>query len=272
MLIRRLKYFLAGLVNRHPYFWFIAWKIMPHVTCLLPHEKSYYAFKHLALDKDGLFLDVGANNGLSALGFRHINNHYRIFSVEANRYHEPSLSKLKKKIMKFDYLIAGAGNENSQITLYTAIYKGVALHTGASVDLAYLKKALERDFSKHVIEHITYTQQVVNVIRLDDLNLAPDIIKIDAEGFDYQVLLGLKTTITSYRPYVLAEYSPPLQEELETFCLQISYSLFVFENYRNLFVPFDGQRELQTYLGRGTPVNVFLIPSEKVKDLPVGMV
>jgi len=244
---------------------------MPHVTCLLPHEKSYHAFKHLASGKDGLFLDVGANNGLSALGFRRINRDYRIFSIEANRYHEPSLSKLKKTMMKFDYLIAGAGHENSQVTLYTATYKGVVLHTGASVDLAYRKKALEHEFSKRVVGQITYTQQVVNVIRLDDLNLTPDIVKIDAEGFDYQVLLGLTKTITSCRPYVLVEYSPPLKEKLEALCLQISYSLFVFENYRDLFVPFDAQRELHTYLRRGSPVNVFLIPSEKVKDLPVAM-
>ena len=272
MLTRRLKYLMAGVVNSHPYIWSIAWRLMPHLPFLLPHEMSYYAFKHLASEEDGLFLDVGANNGLSALGFRRLIPHYRIFSIEANRHHEPALNKLKCKLDKFDYVITGAGHVRSQFTLHTAMYNDVCLHTGASLNLDYLRKGLAHNFSQRVVDRIIWTQQVVDVIPLDDLHLKPDIIKIDAEGFDYEVLLGLKQTIGTHRPYVLVEYSPPLQERLEPFCQERAYVLFVYDHVRDGFARFDIERELRTHLNQGTPVNLFLIPFEKVNSLPVAPV
>lgn len=269
MLTRRLKCLMAGIVNSHPYLWFVAWRLMPHLPFLLPHEKSYYAFRHLASAEDRLFLDVGANNGLSALGFRRLIPHYRIFSIEANRHHATALHKLKCKLDNFDYLITGAGHVRSQFTLYTAMYNGVSLHTGASLNLEYLQKGLAHDFSQRVVDRIIWTQQVVDVIPLDDLHLKPDIIKIDAEGFDYEVLLGLQQTIGTHRPYVLVEYSPPLQERLELFCQERSYLLFIYDHVRDGFARFDRERELRTHLNRGTPVNLFLIPFEKVNALPM---
>ena len=267
--IRRLKYLMAEVVNSHPYIWYFAWRLMPHLPFLLPHEKSYYAFKHLAPGEDGLFLDVGANNGLSALGFRRLVPHYRIFSIEANRRHEPALTKLKGKLKKFDYLITGAGDVRSQFTLHTAMYKGVVLHTGASLNLDYLRRGLAHDFPPGVVERITWTQQVVDVIPLDDLHLKPDIIKIDAEGFDYEILIGLKETITGHRPSILIEYSPPLQERLESFCKDLSYVMFVYDHVRDRFAPFEADRERRSHLNSGSPVNLFLLPFEKVNPLPL---
>lgn len=269
MVTRRLKYLMAEVVNSHPYIWFVAWRLMPHLPFLLPHEKSYYAFMHLASEEDGLFLDVGANNGLSALGFRRLIPHYRIFSIEASRHHEAALNKLKRKLDRFDYLITGAGHVRSRVTLHTAMYNGVVLHTGASLNLEYLRKSLVHNFSQRVVKKVTWTQQVVDIIPLDDLHLKPDIIKIDAEGFDYEVLLGLKQTIGTHRPSVLVEYSPSLQERLEPFCQGLSYVLLVYDHVCDRFARFDREREQRTHLNQGTPVNLFLIPFEKVNVLPM---
>lgn len=269
MIIRWFKHLLARIANSHPYVWFVAWRIVPHLPFMLPHEKSYYGFRHLALKEGGLFLDVGANIGSSALGFRQLVPNYRIFSIEANRYHEPALSRLKRRLGNFDYRIIGAGRERTQLILNTALYKGVYLHTGASLDLEHAQKGYAHNFSPRVVEKITWTQQNVDVIPLDDMNLAPDIIKIDAEGFDYEVLVGLKRTISACRPHVLVEYNATLGAQLETFCQELAYRLFAYDHVRDCFAYFDKHRELQTQLTQGTPVNIFLIPSEKVNLLPM---
>jgi hypothetical protein len=52
---------------------------------LLPHDKSYRALRHfITLRPNGLFLDVGANDGISALSFRRFDKTYRILSLEPN--------------------------------------------------------------------------------------------------------------------------------------------------------------------------------------------
>lgn len=45
----------------------------------------------------------------------------------------------------------------------------------------------------------------VEVITLDSLNLAPDFIKLDVEGWEYFALLGGETTIRTHRPVVMLE-------------------------------------------------------------------
>jgi FkbM family methyltransferase len=216
-----------------------------------------------------MFLDVGANNGISALGFRRLVPNYSILSIEANRLHEPSLMKRKRDLANFEYMITAAGNENSQFTLYTAMYRGMVLHTGSSLNLDYLKQGLARAYSKGVMKNVTFAEQVVKVIRLDDLHLKPDVIKTDAEGFDWEVLLGLRETIAANRPAVLVEYMSSLPDKLEPFCDELSYALLIYDYRSDRFTPFDRERELKAHAKGGSPVNLFMIPREKVDSLPM---
>ena len=171
MLIKKLKYSAAEALKKHPYTWYLLWNALPRVPWLLPHDKSYYGFKHIAMEVDGLFLDVGANNGISAAGFRRINNDYRVLSIEANPHHEPSLRALKRHIKNFDYVIIGAGASESQATIFTPIYKTIPLHSHTSSDLAYLNASINRDFPKQIVAKITFDDRVIHIIPLDDLDL-----------------------------------------------------------------------------------------------------
>ena len=268
-LLHKLKNTVGGIVNRHPYFWYAAWSLLPRLRFLLPHEKSYYAFRHLAKQDGGLFLDVGANNGLSALGFRRLVSQYKIFSIEANRIHENSLRRLKQKLKNFDYLIAAAGAEDLEITLHTATYNGMVLHTGSSVNLAYLKGSVEKAFPNRVLRNLNYVAQVVKVIPLDDLNLTPDIVKLDVEGFEWETLSGFKQTIAKCRPSILIEFSPELGDRLVPFCDDLRFRTFVYDDLADRFIEFDVERQALIRTWGASPINLFLIPSEKVVGLPI---
>ncbi len=96
-LFNRCKYIAAESIKKNPYSWALVWNVLPYIGFLLPHDKSYFGFRHLATAPAGLFLDVGGNNGMTAAGFRKINHTYDILSIEPNPCHEPALTPAEEK-------------------------------------------------------------------------------------------------------------------------------------------------------------------------------
>ncbi len=262
-MIKKLKYAAAELLKQNPRTWHWVWDTLPFVTPLLPHDKSYYGFRHLANGKPGLFLDIGANNGISAAGFRRLCPNYRILSIEANRHHQPALERLKRKMRDFDYRIVGAGSTTHELQLYTPMFKGVAIHTHTSSSLSYLETSLRRDFSDSVVKRIVYQKQVVNIVPIDTLGVTPDIVKIDVEGADYEVLLGMSNLLERCRPYVMVEFTPNKMGAFRDFFVERDYRLVVFDEKMDRFQPFDEQRESGIWQECGLQVNVFAIPRER---------
>lgn len=266
----KIKHLIGGVVNRHPYLWYAAWGLMPRFNFLLPHEKSYYAFRHLARPTGGLFLDVGANNGLSARGVYRLLPHYEIFSIEANEQHRGALERLKRRLPKFDYRIAAAGADNATLMLHMATYRNMHLHTGVSANLEYLQKSTRAAFPSRTWKHLHFTSFSTPVIKLDELKLIPDLIKIDVEGYDIEVLRGLTQTITANRPAILVEFDSAIIDKLRSFCDEHTYSIYLYDDLGDRFKHFEPGREDELLVRSGaSPTNMFLIPTEIVDGLPL---
>jgi len=256
-LIDRLKWKMEKIVESHPYSYFIVKKAFHVSPFLLPHDKTFFGLRHLIHEGKGLFLDVGANDGVSALSFRKINKTYRIVSIEPNIYHANSLRRVKRKITDFDFMIAAAGDRESVMILYTPHYLGVPLHSAASLLLDQLRLSIESNFPGYIVKRIKYSSQEVKVITLDSLHLHPSIIKVDAEGYDMHVLRGLKCTIEYHRPYIMVENSQCTFNELSEFCNELSYVVLSYDYQTNKF-RLDMKETVR---------NVFCIPGEKTERL-----
>lgn len=257
-------YRLRGLVESSPYTWYFAWRLVHSLTFLLPHDKSYLAIRHFGLAPGDLILDVGANDGISALSFYHIKPQISIFSIDPNSLHETQFKKLKKSHPSFNYRIMGAGSERGSLTLYTPKYRSIYLHTFSSGSESQIRTALSKSFGQKVSAESELVVTQAEIVPLDELALAPKAIKIDVEGFEYSVLQGAKNTIAKYRPYLIIEVEHNDGSEVLQFLNELKYVVLDYDYKRNLF-----QELKSTTDGANMSRNRIVAPVEKLSNLPI---
>ena len=209
-----------------------------------PHEPDFAAFA-LFPERDGLFLDVGANLGSSALSFRLFNRRSPILSIEPNPFHERDLRFVKRLLHNFDYELFAAGAARGEATLHVPVYKGLALTGEASL--------LEPDgrpwwAQEQGVDGVETQSLRVPVRPLDELGLSPDFVKIDVEGAEEAVLRGLTETIQRARPVLLLERSNRA-DVVDELLKAAGYTAHVYDGER--LQPFGGERV----------TNVFYLPS-----------
>ena len=244
----------ARIAELHPRLWQIAWWMVHQFKFLLPHDPAYHALRHfIAAAPAGLFLDVGANDGISALSFRRLDRDYRIFSLEPNLLLEPKLRQLKRTDPNFDYKMVGAGSSNRQATFHVPIYRGVLLHTFVSADAAQVRAGVQAVFGRSIAGRTEIRPVEGQMVRIDELSLAPTIVKIDAEDFDYDVLLGMQETIARSRPFIMIEVAWAKKGKIMSFLEARGYALEVYDATTDTFSS-DIEIEHRNYFG---------IPNEK---------
>jgi len=267
--LRRLTEFCTNAVQRHPISWKLAWEAVHRLPFLLPHDKSYRALRHfITIKPEGLFLDVGANDGISALSFRKFSKSYRILSLEPNPLLEPALRRLKSSDQNFDYKIIGAGSAQARARLFVPVYKNIVLHTFSSGDRNHILDAITGSFGATVAQDVEIEAFNCDIIPIDALKLNPTIVKIDAEGFDYAVLQGLADTITRARPFIVIEIGAEEYQKIVEYLRVNRYALLSYDLASDTFraaPPYFDETAHRTSGHR----NFFGIPQEFLGLIPV---
>lgn len=222
------------------------------------HEPDFNAFKLICEDRPQLFLDIGANVGMSALSFFTLKPNSQVISFEPNPINYPYLDRLLNKFEDFQYMKSGLGDEPGIIDFYYPIYNGREMTALGSCDYQKAQSWLNKntiyffDVDKLEMEKIT-----VNVNTLDSFKLQPEFIKIDVEGFEYQVLLGSKETIKNNRPILLIE-GVAQEDKVHNLLQDWEYDIYKFFNNKfylnqfdcanNFFVPREKTEIIQPYI------------------------
>jgi len=143
------------------------------------------------LNKGDVFVDVGANIGfLSLLGCSKVGDTGKVYAFEP----VPStfdILKTNKTLNGFNQLRLNQfalGNDTKTVEIYNEKEN----RGGASI-----------------LNHINSEGIQINVKRLDELGIKEKIntIKIDVEGFEFEVLKGAEQTIKKNKPNLIIEYS-----------------------------------------------------------------
>ncbi len=239
-LLNPLKWWIKSILESHPIGYHLGNRLLKVSDIFLPHEEDFHGFKKIPI-KNGCFLDLGANDGKSVRSFKKLIKNWRIVSVEANPLHQNSLQGLKDSLIDFDFMIAAVGDKQQEkLILYTPIYRKIAIHSAASASLEQVKWQMKKQFKKQsILNQIRFEATTTPIIHLDDLELSPDIIKIDIEGMEYVALQSLEKTIQRKQPYILVEYNATNYVDVSDFMLARGYTAHGYDVKSDRFVDFN---------------------------------
>lgn len=198
-----------------------------------PHEADFLIFKKLKR-QGGLFVDIGANVGQSAISFGAINRRMRIVSFEPNPVCEPGL-KLAKRILgsRYSYNMVGIGPRASKTFLHVPVTGSIL----ATQEASLLKDQLDQaDVNERLGEPFSVRQVPVEIHALDAYRLQPDIIKIDVQGFEMDALQGMTHTLTDHHPLLLIE-SSWRDDEVTDYLAGFGYRPYVYSQSEDRLEP-----------------------------------
>ncbi|MGA9574840.1 MAG: FkbM family methyltransferase [Lysobacterales bacterium] len=177
------------------------------------HEADFEIFEWL-IETDGLVLDVGASRGQSAISILRRTRRMRVLSFEPNRKHRWSLLLIRLlHPSRFSFRLIAAGDVFSRGTLHVPGRRASGLSAQGSLDPAEFEKDYvhqrlsESGFDAS--DKSGYRLLSVDIVPLDSFELAPDLIKLDVEGFEQQALKGLEKTLVRHQPVLLIEINNP---------------------------------------------------------------
>jgi FkbM family methyltransferase len=193
-----------------------------------PHDPEYRVFG-LFPQAGGLFLDVGANAGMSALSFRLVQRKAPILSVEPNPYHESNLRWAGRLAGRHDFRLWAAGEADGELDLYVPIYRGVPITAEASVIPGFVEQSTSlRDMLGERMDSAEFevVKRTVPVRALDGLGAEPAFVKLDVQGFELPALKGLHRTLARCHPPTLIETPGP---DIDAFMSELGYRPFVYD-------------------------------------------
>lgn len=218
-----------------------------------PHEADFRWFARFG-DDPGLFLDVGANLGMSALSARIVLPEARIVSLEPNPAHRADLRLVSRIVGNMHHQTVAAGAEPGELELHVPAWRGIPITGEASLEReAVLRSDSLRARLGRRMEgpYFEVRPMRVPVVRVDDLGLAPRWMKIDVQGAAPAVLDGARRTIAEHRPVLMIESDGATNEATIDRLGELGYEPFA---------PAAGGRDLVPFADQA-PTNLMFLPT-----------
>ncbi len=174
-----------------------------------PSERDFLAFRdpgfRSLLPEDMDILDIGANIGSSAVGFRKVGLKNKIHCFEPNRFLVNILNDITPDIGNVEIHGFGVGSENATFKLYVPFVDSRPIHQEASVIKEHLLQPFVENRLKSYGSKIEITTIDCEIRIVDDLNMNPGFIKIDVEGLEPAAIGGATETIKKNKPLIHVE-------------------------------------------------------------------
>lgn len=170
------------------------------------------------LTRTDTFLDIGANIGQHGLYASNFCKDVYSFEPIERLYNQLLLSIEKNQFQNVRAFNIGLGDESKEV----AIYSDTSNMGGSSV----------------LFNKGKYKEQIIKIRKLDDFlpNSVTQVnmMKIDVEGFEWEVLVGAEKVLEKYRPKILLEYSLPLYNQISKSRGEDIYNI-LSKNYQEIY-------------------------------------
>ncbi|MEH2496233.1 FkbM family methyltransferase [Bradyrhizobium sp. AZCC 1678] len=178
------------------------------------------------------FVDIGANEGMiSLLASRLVGDHGRVLAFEPNPVPRAIFTSAIERngIENIHVFSFGLGSREEVLTL--------KVPKGNSGEASFAKS----NYSSNDLNKVECQLKVADgMLRAE----APRLIKIDVEGFEFNVLNGLSETLKQHRPGLILEMSGQLARNAETSLAEIS-TFLRDRHYRPYMLAIRSRRKLQ---------------------------
>ena len=219
---------LEILVRQNIYTYYWSRKIYFWICFIfrISHEKEFEIIKRIP-ERQGIILDVGANDGISAVSARVYNKTNPILSLEPNLFHEKRLRWLSRWDGNFSYRMIGAGKIKDRQTLYTPVYKKIPITTISTLTPEMARSIPEtsaifpQNFDDQFLE--VYSADV-DILPVDELDLNLILVKIDIESGELEVLEGMSRTLKKCHPVIIVENSAKIMDGIIAFLNNFGYT------------------------------------------------
>ncbi len=225
--------------------------------------------------KEGAFIDVGINIGQTLLKCISIDPEIEYICFEPN----PAAIWYSERIIEINniknatLIPVGLSNKTSMSKFY--------MNEKYSAGASSVEGMRDQGFYSYFIWAPLFDgDTVLQKLGIDDIS----IIKIDVEGGEYEVLLGLMNTIKMARPFILCEILPPVKRfsesvnqtritnahRMQKICMELEYDIYRHETERNIHKINDICKEIDLSL-----CNYIFVPKERsdnIDDLLKGKV
>ncbi|MBN2019739.1 MAG: FkbM family methyltransferase [Sedimentisphaerales bacterium] len=200
-------------------------------------QKHVSSNKYVSMPKDAVIFDVGANVGIMSLQYASIAPAGRVYAFEPTHYAFLRLKRnlelnpeLAGHISAIQTFVSSASSKEVNITAYSS-----------------WKVGGEAQGPKHGIHGGTIKSAGgVGAVSLDDFCSENgisrlDFIKIDTDGYEYEVLKGGRGVITEFKPTIIFEIGLYVMEEKNIefkhyadFFDSLGYLLYNSSNFKNI--------------------------------------
>lgn len=160
----------------------------------------------LSIPQNSTVIDVGANSGQTLLNIVPFHPSLKYIAIEPNNYCSTYLKELciLNNFTNVTVFNNALSNKDETITLFFRYREDIM----ATTTPAFRKFT---NYANSIDIHAITGDELFKKNNIEDISL----IKIDVEGGEYKVILGLVETIRKYNPFIVCEILPTITESID---------------------------------------------------------